>query len=335
MPDLTAQKFITNPFDSNTKLYNTGDSAKWTEDGNLVFVGRKDTQVKIRGYRIELGEIEVALNTLPNIKQAVVIATGSETQEKRLVAYIQSVNKSESIAMVKKELSEVLPDYMLPSKFITIDAFPLTANGKIDKDNLPNPVNFRPEGAPILRRPKTTLQKSIAKVWSSVLDIAAIGVDDNFFEMGGNSLLTQKLASILTTDFGINIPITKLYQHPTIAEITAFLDANETAVASNVVHNKKKKNTDNDVAIIGMAGRFPGAATIDELWTVLKDGVETISFFTPEELDTSIPVHLRNDPLYVAARGVVPSAKTFDAKFFRNRMGSLRSIRVFTKALQG
>ena len=316
LPDLTAQKFITNPFDSNTKLYNTGDSAKWTEDGNLVFVGRKDTQVKIRGYRIELGEIEVALNTLPNIKQAVVIASGSDTQEKRLVAYIQLVNKSESIALVKKELSEVLPDYMLPSKFITIDAFPLTANGKIDKDNLPNPVNFRPEGAPILRRPKTTLQKSIAKVWSSVLDIAAIGVDDNFFEMGGNSLLTQKLASILTTDFGINVPITKLYQHPTIAEITAFLDANETAVASNFVHNKKKKNKDNDVAIIGMAGRFPGAATIDELWTVLKDGVETISFFTPDELDASIPAHLRNDPLYVAARGVVPSAKTFDAKFF-------------------
>lgn len=137
-----------------------------------------------------------------------------------------------------------------------------------------------------------------------------------FFEMGGTSLLTQKVATLMRKRFKLKIPVTKIYQHPTIKEIAAYIE-NDDKTASSIDYSKSKKNkTSSDVAIIGMSGgRFPGAETIEELWEVLKNGKETTSFFTSEELDNSISESLRNDPLYVKARGIVPSVKEFDAKF--------------------
>ncbi|WP_179376320.1 polyketide synthase [Winogradskyella wichelsiae] len=315
LPELTTKSFIENPFEQNSLMYKTGDLAKWLPGGNIEFIGRKDDQVKISGYRLELGEVEAAINTLPNIKRATVISS-NHTGEARLVAYIESENNTKDSNNVRHQLSEILPEYMIPSLIMWLDHFPMTTNGKVDKKNLPLPEYQRALNAPLLRKPKTKIEKAITKIWSKALHIPQIGIDDNFFEMGGNSLLTQKVAVLIAENLNVKIPVTKIYQYPTISGLAQFLelDQNKSTFAHSKRKNKRQSNS--DIAIIGMAGRFPGASTINELWEVLSEGKETISFFTPEELDKSLPEELRNNPLYVGARGIVPSAKTFDAKFF-------------------
>lgn len=315
-PELTAKKFVPNPLQPSERIYLTGDYAKWNKDGSLEFIGRKDDQVKIRGYRIELGEVETTLNTLSFVKRAIVIAYNTSGKEKKLAAYIQFLDENYDTLQCREELRELLPDYMIPSIFIKVNGFPMNSNGKVDKKNLPSPEYVRPASAPPFKRPKTKFEKTIATTWSKYLQIPSIGVDDNFFEMGGTSLLTQKVAASLSAHFKLKVPATKIYQYPTIALLSQYLE--EDSKKDSLVSNSKSKGSkmSGDIAIIGMAGRFPGASSIEELWTVLKEGKETISFFTPEELDPTIPESLRNDPLYVKARGIVPSAQEFDAKFF-------------------
>ncbi len=314
LPELSKERFIDNPFEEGTLMYKTGDLAKWRPDGNIEFLGRKDDQVKVGGYRLELGEVEAALDSLPNIKRSTVILS-TQFGEPKLVAYLESENESKDSNSVRGQLPDILPEYMVPSLFMWLDEFPMTTNGKVDKKNLPTPEYQRAANAPLLRKPKTSIEKQIAKIWSEVLHIPEIGIDDNFFEMGGNSLLTQKVAVLISEQLKAKVPVTKIYQYPTIAALAETLDKNKSKASLRKRANKNKQ-TNSDIAVIGMAGRFPGAETIEELWEVLSEGKETISFFTKEELDKSIPEALRNDPLYVAARGIVPTAKEFDAKFF-------------------
>ncbi|EDP70119.1 non-ribosomal peptide synthetase [Flavobacteriales bacterium ALC-1] len=314
--ELTSEKFIANPFEPNEKLYRTGDFAKWNKNGTLEFIGRKDDQVKVRGYRIELGEVEAALNSLPNIKQALAIASGSLANGKKLIAYVQTNELNTDAKTYNEQLLKILPEYMIPSKYVLIEEFPMTANGKIDKKNLPNPLNKRPDNAPVLRKYRNKNEKAIVEIWRAQLDISEIGIDDNFFEMGGNSLLTQKVAVLITQILNIDIPVTKIYQYPTIAKLSEHIEIEFNKPKDKSIKSKKSKTSVGDIAIIGMAGRFPGASTIEGLWDILKEGKETISFFTPDELDESLPESLRNDPLYIGARGIITTAKQFDAKFF-------------------
>lgn len=316
LPELTDEKFIPNPFEPNQKIYRTGDYARWRSDGNIEFIGRKDDQVKVRGYRIELGEIEAALNALASVKRAAVVLSDHLVKEARLVAYIQSVDTDGDSKTLHTQLLEVLPEYMVPSMFMWVDHFPMNSNGKIDIKNLPAPVYIRPDSAPTLRKPRTKIEKGIAIIWAEQLCLPEIGIDDNFFEMGGTSLLTQKVSAQLKSQLDLGVPVTKIYQYPTIAALAKFLESDTDTVEFLDSQKRTEKRPLGDVAIIGMAGRFPGALSIQELWEVLRDGKETISFFSPEELDKSIPEALRNDPLYVPARGIVPSAKEFDARFF-------------------
>ena len=322
---LTNEKFIEWESLNSGKLriYRTGDMARYLPDGNIEFLGREDDQVKISGHRIELAEVELALSALPGIKQAVVIASNHLAGQTQLVAYLQSNNPSREITDFRKHASTVLPNFMLPAHYVLVQDFPRTSSGKIDKKALSPPHYERPSSAPLYKKPATTTQKNLTKTWSKILQISKIGIDDNFFEIGGTSLLAQKTVAILQRKHGYKVPITKLYQFPTIAGLAIFLDLekemgtapsddiNETSNPSN-----ETSNLSGDVAIIGMAGRFPGASSIQELWEILRNGKETISFFTKEELDASIPESLRNDPLYVRARGIVPSVKEFDASFF-------------------
>ena len=314
---LTKEKFSTLKLsDSNDiRMYRTGDIARYLPDGNIEFLGREDEQVKISGHRIELGEVEIALNKLPNIKQAVVVASTQLSAQAQLIAYLESNDDSQDILDFKAQVSAVLPDYMLPSYYVWLKEFPKTSSGKVNRKALPIPEYKRPSTAPLYKKPTSDIQKNIAEIWSELLRIPKIGISDNFFEMGGTSLLAQKTVSNLRQHFNYEIPIIKLYQHPTISELSRFLEPNKDIKLKSSRSNKKT-NSSQDVAIIGMAGRFPGANSIQELWNVLRDGKETISFFTPEELDTSISETLRKDPLYVSARGVVPSVKEFDAAFF-------------------
>lgn len=315
--ELTKERFSTLELSDSNKIriYRTGDIARFLPDGNIEFLGREDEQVKISGHRIELGEVEIALNKLPNIKQAVVIASTHFSAQAQLIAYLQSDNGAEEIPNFREQVSTVLPEYMLPNYYVWVKEFPKTSSGKVNKKALPLPEYKRPSNAPVFKKPKTEIQKNIAKSWSEILRIPKIGISDNFFEMGGTSLLAQKTVATLRQKFNYDVPIIKLYQHPTIVELSNFLEPKKEKKTKQNTSNKRDRSS-SAIAVIGMAGRFPGANSIQELWDVLRDGKDTISFFSPEELDPSIPEAVKNDPLYVPARGILPSAKEFDSAFF-------------------
>ena len=317
-PELTAEKFIQNPFskEPNSILYRTGDLGKLLPNGEFQCLGRIDHQVKIRGHRIELGEIEAALNSLPEIKQSAVIVSNYFGNEDKLVAYLKSGAQLQEEKRIQEALSKVLPEILLPSKYIWIDDFPITPNGKIDKKNLPVPEHNRPDSAPPFKKATTQLEKDIVKIWSEELQIASIGIDDDFFDMGGSSVLAQKVTSLMRQQLALDISVSKIYIHPTIRELASTLEENNTKENSFAFKKTNNQTTTGDIAVIGMAGRFPGSDTIEELWENLKEGKETISLFTKEELDPSLPESLRKDPFYIGARGILPSAKTFDAHFF-------------------
>jgi len=311
---LTAEKFIAHPMIEGERIYKTGDLGRWLPDGEIEFFGRKDEQVKIRGYRIELGEIETVLQHHPEVESAVVLVKTSNSGDKKLVAYLVAKHHLQNNTAIRDYLTGKLPEYMLPATFIWLNEMPKTTNGKVNKKALPEPDNKRPELSVLFRAAKTELEKNIAKVWGDVLDIDAVGIDDNFFELGGNSLVALKTVSSLKAMYGLTVPITKLYQYPTIGQLADYSGAD--AAAKRQKRTYAAADPGQPIAIIGMAGKFPGANTIDELWKVLREGKETTRFFTEAELDHSIPAEVRNDPDYVKARGIVEGADQFDAEFF-------------------
>jgi amino acid adenylation domain-containing protein len=317
-PDLTAEKFINWQENENktTRLYRTGDLARFMPDGNIEYLGRKDTQVKIRGNRVELGEIEVLLNQLDNIQQAIVIAREDAAGQKRLLAYLVSSTNQQNTAAVRKSLEQQLPDFMLPSAYVWIKELPKTSSGKVDRKALPNTGLERPDLAILYKAPSTRIEKNITAVWMTLLQLEKIGVDDDFFLLGGNSLLALKTVSALKQELNLDVPITKLYQYPTVSGLVSFLSGSDKSAIFLSKRKYKDDSADHDIAIIGMAGRFPGANTIDEFWKLLSEGQETISFFSANEIDKSIPDNVKNNPAYVKARGIIDKADEFDAGFF-------------------
>jgi amino acid adenylation domain-containing protein len=224
-PELTAEKFIPNPFgDSGTRLYRTGDMARYLPDGNIVFLGRLDFQVKIRGFRIELGEIQFALELLPAVSQSVVIAHQDSSGDKRLVAYLQTCQPI-SIAEIRDALRQRLPDYMVPSIFMILEQMPLTPNGKIDRQRLPAPPSARNALEETYTPPRNQVEKTLAQIWAEVLDLDRVGVDDNFFSIGGHSLLATRAMSRIHSSFQIDLPLRRLFELPTIAELAEAIDA--------------------------------------------------------------------------------------------------------------
>lgn len=319
-PALTSEKFIelTIPEKGTVRIYRTGDLARYQTDRTIEFLGRRDDQVKIRGHRVELGELEVIINQIDGVKQAVVVAREGIGGQKRLIAYLVGTTDQVDQAGVRKELEQRLPEYMIPSAFVWLIDFPKTSSGKVDKKQLPDPELKRPDLTTAYRKPKTTDEQAIARVWLNLFELDRIGLDDNFFELGGNSLLAQKLVAALKLE-KYTIPVTKLYQYPTIAGLATFLQSSSRSPSPASISQSKERadaEVDKDVAVIGMAGRFPGANTIDELWNALKLGKETIRFFKDSELDESISDRLKSDPLYVKARGVIDNADQFDTGLF-------------------
>lgn len=316
-PELTADKFA-DWTDANgilTRIYRSGDLGRYLPDGNIEYLGRLDTQVKIRGNRVEVGEIEVLLNQLDGISQSVVIAREDLPGQKRLVAYLIASGDKKDIAFLRDSIEQKLPDYMMPSAFVWVDGFAKTTSGKIDRNALPAPDTQRPELSVLYQSPNTTAEKRTATIWAELLQLDKVGIFDNFFELGGNSILALKTVAALKKQYNYTLPITKLYQYPTVNGIAAYIEGNK-SVAKIAAGKPKKDKTNNDIAVIGMAARFPGADTIAKLWKVLVEERETTSFFSDEELDASIPFEIRNAPNYVKARGVVENADSFDAAFF-------------------
>ncbi|NER33981.1 MAG: amino acid adenylation domain-containing protein [Oscillatoria sp. SIO1A7] len=226
-PELTEQKFIPNPFsdEPGERLYKTGDKARYLPDGNIEFIGRIDNQVKIRGFRIELGEIEATLAQHPEVREAVVIVREDSPGDKRLVAYI--VPEAEEIAgsVLRGFLKSKLPDYMVPSAFVFLEAIPLTANGKSDRRALPAPdTDYLSESASLIP-PRSNTELQLSQIWSEVLNVTPVGVTNNFFDLGGHSLLAVRLMARIERQLGIHLPLATLFTEPTIESQANLLSA--------------------------------------------------------------------------------------------------------------
>jgi amino acid adenylation domain-containing protein len=220
-PEQTAEKFIPNPFgdEPGTRLYRTGDLARYLPDGQIEYLGRADQQVKVRGFRIELGEIEAALAQHERVREAVVVAREDAAGHKRLVAYVVAEGGAAeggvSVAELRGYLGERLPEYMVPSLFITLDELPLTPNGKVDRRALPAP-ELRPELSDTYVAAGTPAERVLADIWCKVLGLEQVGVHDNFFDLGGHSLLATQVISRVQEIFDVELPLSSLFATPTV-----------------------------------------------------------------------------------------------------------------------
>jgi amino acid adenylation domain-containing protein len=225
-PDLTAEKFVPNPFSSEpgARLYKTGDRARLRSDGNLEFIGRVDFQISIRGFRIEPAEIEAALREHPGIKQVAVIVQEEVPGEKQLIAYLVSDPAyTFTISELRDLLSEKLPEYMVPSSFVMLDALPRLSNGKLDRLKLTQLDKNMPDSGRPYVAPQTGLQRFLSHLWCKILKIDRVGIHDKFFELGGNSLLAARLVNSLQIELGVSIFVISVFRAPSIAEYAAFL----------------------------------------------------------------------------------------------------------------
>jgi acyl-coenzyme A synthetase/AMP-(fatty) acid ligase/acyl carrier protein len=225
--DLTAEKFVGDQYGATdgARIYRTGDKGRYLPDGNIEFTGRMDEQVKVRGFRIELGEIESVLREHETVLEAVAIALEDKGNEKRLVAYVVTAQEaSRNISELRNHLKERLPDYMIPSAFVYLDELPLTSHGKIDRRALPAPDAERPALAEAFLAPQTPTEKSLASIWTKLLDINRVGINDNYFELGGDSLLATQLVSQVRGVFEVELPLVELFRHPTLAELAASIE---------------------------------------------------------------------------------------------------------------
>ncbi|MFE5587408.1 amino acid adenylation domain-containing protein, partial [Kitasatospora sp. NPDC056531] len=221
-PGLTAGRFVADPFGpSGSRMYRTGDLVRWGSDGNLEFLGRTDDQVKIRGFRVELGEIEAALAEHPKVARAAVIVRQDRAEDSRLVAYLVPATGAELRPEdLRAHLRERLPDYMVPTAFVSLDALPLNASGKLDRRALPEPESTATR---VGQAPHTPEEHVLAGLFAEVLGLPQVGVDDDFFDLGGHSLLATRLAARIRATLGVELPLHTLFRNPTVAGLAAGL----------------------------------------------------------------------------------------------------------------
>ncbi|CAM2006331.1 non-ribosomal peptide synthetase/type I polyketide synthase [Acanthopleuribacter pedis] len=319
--DLTADKFVPDPFTKNpgVRMYRTGDLVRFMDDGNIEYISRIDFQVKIRGFRIEIGEIEATIAEHSNIRETVVVVREmGGLGEKQLVAYsVAKENPAPTNEEMRTFLTAKMPDYMVPSAFVFLDELPLSPNGKVDRKQLPEPSTDRPELSANFVRPQNEFEEAIAQVWREVLKIQNIGIHDKFFDLGGNSLQVVAIRKLLKSKHDIKITNTDLFQYPTISALAEHLAPSVEKTKATYTRKTTAGTGSSDIAIIGMAGRFPGADTIDAFWDNVRQGVESIKRFTKKELENAgVDRELLNDDDYVGARGVLNDVAGFDAGFF-------------------
>jgi amino acid adenylation domain-containing protein len=223
--DLTSDRFIPDPFTASpgSRLYQTGDLARHLPDGTLEFLGREDQQVKVRGFRIELGEIEAVLSTHPLVRQTAVVTRKDSGGNERLVGYVLPKQPPLAPSELRRFLKDRLPEYMVPSVFVILEAMPLTQNGKADRQALPEPESIRPDLEVSYTPPATPLQQTIAAVWREVLGLEQVGVRDNFFDLGGHSLLLIQVQHKLQEVLRQEISMISLFKHSTIAQLAGFI----------------------------------------------------------------------------------------------------------------
>ena len=327
-PELTAQKFIPNKLNPSANapiLYKSGDLVRLRPDGNLEYHGRIDHQVKIRGYRIEVGEVSNALAKWHEILFCHVIVREDRPGDKRLVAYV--ILKPDAprltITDLKSSLRKFLPEYMVPQHFMVMSSFPMTANGKVDREALPRAWSKRDDLGEPAKAPATKLEEQLVQVFADILQFDRVGTDDDLFALGLNSLSTTAAIAALRKD-RVALNVATVYDCQTIARMAAYVQS-----GGNDQHHVPARQSPSaaqlsacdraqqrDIAIIGMAGRFPGADTLTDFWRIVQNGEEAITHFSREELSRALPAAVVNDPNYVPWRGIVRGAENFDARFF-------------------
>jgi len=220
-PELTAEKFIQAPFNASERLYKTGDLGKYLADGNLEYLGRVDHQVKINGFRVELGEIETVLLQHPQVTQTVVIDREDPLGNKRLVAYLVPHSREENLAVTLQQfLKDKLPSYMIPATFVVLEELPLSPNGKIDRKALPVPDYDENERQTPFIAPRNHQEEKLAEIWHQVFGLEKIGVNDNFFHLGGHSLIATQILSRIRDIFQVEVSFKELLEHPTIGDLS-------------------------------------------------------------------------------------------------------------------
>ena len=272
--ELTDEKFINNPFKEGTKLYKTGDLVRFSDNGDLEYLGRTDDQVKVRGFRIELGEIEHQLLNIDVIDDAVVLVKEDQNANKYLMAYISTVDKAEAeFSSIKAELSQHLPDYMVPPSMLLLDVIPLTSNGKVDKKALVK-LDVSMDSSEEYVAPRDETEETLARLFAQILNISKVGIYDNFFELGGNSLLSVQLVALIKAE-GLNVEVKDIFQAQNIAQLSEImqddtveeaLDLDKEAFLEEDIKALETEETftSKDVLLTGATG-FVGRYLLQEL----------------------------------------------------------------------
>ena len=331
-PGLTAERFVPDPnSDAGGRLYRTGDLVRLRAGGAIEFLGRLDHQVKLRGFRIELGEIEAILSGHDAVRDAVVLCHEDALGE-ILVAYATRSDAGGEVVStsLRTWLAERLPSYMVPTALVLLDELPLNPSGKVDRRALAALEADRQRQSEDYVEPHSEIERRIADIWRQVLDLEKIGIRDNFFDLGGHSLLLLEVQAKLLERLGREVRATVLFQYPTIETLAAHLqpgraarhaiDAESTGQIRALTKARAgalAATGNTSVAIVAMAGRFPQAPDLATFWSRLCAGVESIRFFTDEELRRQGVAEDRlADPRFVKAFGMLEDIDLFDARFF-------------------
>ena len=349
-PGLTAERLIPDPFSDGRpgeRLYRSGDRARFRRDGRLDFLGRLDHQVKVRGQRIELGEIEATLLRQGGVRQAVAVVREEAEDDLRLIAYVvlaAAAAATEETTLgerLREALRSELPSYMVPAAVAVLATLPLTPNGKVDRlalsrRPLPSPATAGSGQGSRTAPPSNVTESLIAGIWRQVLGLEAVGVEDNFFELGGHSLLLAQVQYRLADAIGRQVELVDLLRYPTIRALRRFVEdgaeGRRSAPASaaepspprslpgrEAASEARRESAASapDVAVIGMAGRFPGARDVEQLWKNLCAGTESVAFSTREELlAEGVPETMLEDPSFVPACARLQDPELFDAELF-------------------
>jgi amino acid adenylation domain-containing protein len=317
----TQEAFIELP-ELGMRVYRTGDRARFNSAGEIELLGRLDSQVKIRGYRVELGEIENIILKHDFISQVAVVPFQDHEQNKQLAVYycVKNSEISSDKDWLKKWLKDQLPHYLMPSYLLQIETLPVLANGKVDKKALPLPKRSDDSS---LKQPAqlsfTELEKQLLSFWRDVLSVEAINKQDNFFDLGGNSLGLIQINNKLSAILGDSVPLLQLFKYPTIESLAASLTSGNYLIRSerDFLPQNIDQLASSDIAVIGMAIKCPGSDTVDDFWDNIVSGRESITHFTRQELlQSGIHPELLENQNYVSAKGYLENAEYFDADFF-------------------
>jgi amino acid adenylation domain-containing protein len=332
-PGLTAARFLPNPCGTAAggRLYRTGDRARRRPDGVVEYLGRLDHQVKLRGFRIELGEIEAALGRLPAVRQALALVR-EETGGRSLVAYLVGMpaggdeERRPSHGELTRLTRERLPEHMVPAHFVWLEELPHLPNGKVDRRALPAPQASRPELEIAYTLAASELERALVGIWQEVLHLPKVGAMDNFFDLGGHSLLLVQVQTRLRELYSYDLPIVDLFRHPTARSLAGYLEGlgraggavgEERRAEATPAVPAGEAQAGNSIAVIGLAGRFPQTKSLSELWQKLRAGEELITAYSMEELAAAgVDPELLRNPAYVRAKGALADVESFDAGFF-------------------